>query len=127
MKKIFSIGLLLVIIVFLVFNKQILTTANAKGIVGLIFGLIVIGILIYDTYRVITKKEYRTDLYIVLSNIVAILSLAGTTYYTIRTQNETNPQILYYTSIYIMAMQALFFISLIGRTLLKSNSYKKAQ
>ncbi len=125
MKKTASIVLLALVIILLVFNKAIFTSTNLKLIVSLFFGLGLIGILGYDSYRTIRKKEYTTSLYIFLANLIAIMSLVGAAFYAYRSTSETNPQVLNYIGTYILSMQVLFFIALVARTFLKNPRFKK--
>ncbi len=125
MKKIVYIVILMIIGFLLIFGKGLFSSSSAQDIIGLIFGLIVAGTLIFDSYRVIKRKEFKTDLYIVLSNIVAIMSLVGASYYIFKAKGETNPEMLNYIGVYLLAMQGIFFAALIGRTILKTNVFRK--
>lgn len=125
MKKINNMVLFIFFLffIFITYNKNTLTSEQLM-VVAIFLTLLVIGNRLYDTYRVVRNKEYTSIFLIIISNIIAVLSIVLMFYFYYITTKETGLEILIVTNKRITHMIMLYLFTKVLNEILMSKRFK---
>lgn len=117
--------ILCILLFFLPQIIELIPSKEAKSIVIIILSILVFIDIIFDIYSDITKKQFTTTVYIVLTDIIEIVAFAVLCYLSFTSYDAANVEVLF-KRIYAHEMAVIFFLcAILIRNFLRSQRFMK--
>lgn len=117
--------LLLFLLLFLPKIIDLIPSKDTRFIIYIILFILFFIHIIFETYHDIRKKQFTTKIYIVITDIIAIIAFTVLFYINFTNHNETNIEVVLQKSTYSMMALLFFAGAILIQTLLKNQRFKK--
>lgn len=117
-----------ILIIILLFLPRIIDRIPSKEVklaASIIVCLLILIYIIFETYRDITKKQYTTNTYIVLTDILQILAFAVLSYISFKSYNKKNIEEIFKIYNARIVSELILFAAILLRNFLRSQRFEK--
>lgn len=123
---IFAISIILfILLLFLPNIIDLIPSKEVKSIIVIILAMLTFIAIIFETYDDLTKKQFTTNIYIILADIIEIISFGILGYISFKSYDTTNIEVILKRNDHIAAAKLFFLGAILVRSFLKSQRFKK--